>query len=84
MSQQPRPAPSGRWRMLTRLSAKQYLGIVLATLGLIFVVQNQQQADIDFLFIDLRMPLWVALALLFAVGMAAGGVLTQRRGRRQR
>ena len=43
--------------------------IVLAILALVFVLQNGERADINFLFFDVGASVWVAIAIAIGVGI---------------
>ena len=43
--------------------------IVLAILALVFVLQNGERADINFLFFDIGAAVWVAIAISIGVGI---------------
>jgi uncharacterized integral membrane protein len=58
---------------------------VLAVLTLFFVLQNRDEANVDFLFWDADLRLWVALLFAAALGFAAGLLVGRiTKGRRQR
>jgi uncharacterized integral membrane protein len=61
------------------------LGLTLATATFIFLVQNRQATDFDWLWFDFTLPLWIAL--LGALGVGALLVVTalavHRRRRRR-
>jgi uncharacterized integral membrane protein len=44
------------------------LGLTLATATFIFLVQNRQATDFDWLWFDFTLPLWVALVAALVVG----------------
>ncbi|MFG3522484.1 lipopolysaccharide assembly protein LapA domain-containing protein [Nocardia nova] len=66
--------------LLSRISARQWVAIVLAVLALIFVVQNHHRVDINILTVTIRSPMWLVLLIMFLVGWVAG--LLTRRSRR--
>ena len=51
------------------------LGIV-AIVAVIFIVQNSEQRDIEFLFVDIKSPVWVALLVAIAIGIVLDRVFT--------
>lgn len=66
------------------------LGIIVTVAGAIFVVQNNQSTQFDWLWFDFEVPLWTALlgamafgALLIVVGFAVHERRQRRLGRRQ-
>lgn len=57
---------------------------VLAVLILFFVLQNRDRANVDFLFWDADLRLWVALLFAAALGFLAGVILGRiTKGRRR-
>lgn len=66
--------------LLTRISPRQWVAIVLAILAIIFVAQNHHRVDINILTVTIRSPLWLILLIMFVVGWIVG--LFTRRGRR--
>ena len=68
----PRGSSTIRWIVLA----------VVAVLILFFVLQNRDEANVDFLFWDADLRLWVALLFATALGFVAGiivGRITKRR-----
>lgn len=55
-------------------------GLVVAT-GLLLVVQNQQDVTTRFLFWSVRMPQFVLVSVVFALGAVAGFVAGWQSGR---
>ncbi|GAB2545992.1 LapA family protein [Nocardia heshunensis] len=66
--------------VLSRISPKQWLAIILTALAVAFIVVNRHQVDIKFLLITVRSPMWLVLLVTFAVGWLVG--LLTRRARR--
>jgi uncharacterized integral membrane protein len=66
--------------LLSRISARQWVAIVLAVLAVIFVAQNHHRVDINILTVTIRSPMWLVLLIMFLVGWVAG--LLTRRSRR--
>ncbi|MFC6357462.1 DUF1049 domain-containing protein [Luethyella okanaganae] len=62
---------------------KQWIGIGLVLLSVLFIAQNRDQASIDLAWIDVRTPLWLALAVVGLVGFAAGWLVSGRRAKRR-
>ena len=61
------------------------LGLALATAAFIFLLQNGQETEFDWLWFDFRMPLWIALAGALVVGallVVAAWAVHRRRRRR--
>ncbi|WP_227981244.1 hypothetical protein [Nocardia spumae] len=68
--------------VLSRISAAQWVAIVLAVLAVIFVAQNHHRVDINILMVTIASPMWLVLLVMFVVGWLAG--LLTRRSRRER
>ncbi|MBF6448022.1 MULTISPECIES: lipopolysaccharide assembly protein LapA domain-containing protein [Nocardia] len=66
--------------LLSRISARQWVAIVLAVLAVIFVVQNHHRVDINILTVTISSPMWLVLLIMFLVGWIVG--LLTRRSRR--
>ena len=49
-----------------------YLTVALAVLAAIFVLQNTEETDVNFLFAEAQLPLFFALLLAVALGVAIG------------
>lgn len=43
---------------------------IVAIVAVIFIVQNGEQRQIEFLFLDISSPVWVALLVAIAIGVA--------------
>jgi len=54
---------------------------IIAVLLLFFVLQNTDDAHIDFLFLDGTFPLWVVIVAVAFLGFAAGWLLGRSRRR---
>lgn len=59
------------------------LGIA-AVAVLVFILQNTDKANIDFLFWDGDFPLWIVIAVVAALGFVGGWSLAWLRARRRR
>jgi uncharacterized integral membrane protein len=58
---------------------------VLAVLIVFFVLQNRDRANVDFLFWDADLRIWVALLFAAALGFGAGFIVGRiTKGRRRR
>lgn len=64
------------WRMI--------LGIVALVLAVVLIAQNSQDAPVHVLWMNVTMPLWVLLAVTFALGGLTGWLLKARRVKRAR
>lgn len=58
--------------------------IVLAILAVVFVVQNQEETAITFLFWERRTDVWVAILVALILGILLGQLLTMLWRRRRR
>jgi uncharacterized integral membrane protein len=61
------------------------LGVVVAVAAAVFVIQNNQSTQFDWLWFDFELPLWTALLGAMAVGVVLvviGFVVHERRQRR--
>jgi len=61
------------------LTAKQFAGLVLVALCVVFSVENTRRTKIRFLVPDLTAPLWLALLVPLVLGFAAGALFVHRR-----
>lgn len=73
----PEPNSSPLVRFLTR----RWLTIVLVILAIVFITQNRERVTISLFWMHLNSPLWVTLAVLFLVGLIAGGATFKRRAK---
>lgn len=55
---------------------------IAAALLLVFILQNTNEADINFLFWDGGVPLWILIAVSAALGLVIGWFFGRRGGRR--
>ncbi len=59
--------------------------VLIALVGLLFVVQNTRSVTFSFLWFEFRWPLWIMLIVFMGVGAAvAYGVARRRRTRSER
>ncbi len=56
----------------SRLSAGQWVAVVLTVLAAVFVIENRGRVEIEFLLITIRSPMWLVLLVVFAVGWLSG------------
>jgi lipopolysaccharide assembly protein A len=71
-----KPKPERSWRF--------YAGIAIAIVALIFIFQNSQSVDVDFIFATASTPLFFVLIVTFALGALTGWLLPHvRRGRKR-
>jgi uncharacterized integral membrane protein len=65
-----------------QISPKLIIAVVLAVLVVIFVLQNADQANIEFLLWDFDIPVWIWMVLLLGIGFALGLAFPRLRDRR--
>ncbi len=58
--------------------------IVLAVLAVVFIVQNQEETRISFLFWERRTDVWVAILIALVIGVILGPLLLMLWRRRRR
>lgn len=63
----------------TKLIGAGIIGLLL----LLFVLQNTDEADVDFLFFSGSYPLWVMTAVVAVLGFVAGWLVGRSRARRR-
>ena len=68
---------------MTRVSPRQWAGLLIAALVVAFVLMNRDEIPISVFGVKVTGPAWVLLFLVFVVGWLVG-VLTHRRRRRGR
>lgn len=56
------------------INPKLIVGGVLVVLALIFIFQNTGSKTVSFLWLDITMPAWIWMLVLFVVGVAVGSV----------
>ncbi|WP_280435355.1 LapA family protein [Nocardia carnea] len=67
--------------LLSRITVNQWLAAVLIVLAAVFIAQNRNRVDINFLLVTVRSPMWLILLIMFLIGGLAG-LLIRRRARR--
>lgn len=65
-----RAVPAGTW-----------VGLVIAVVAVVFVVQNQGTVTVELFWMTLRSPLWLILLVVFAVGWLVGALVRRNRAR---
>lgn len=58
-------------------------GAVIALVTLLFIVQNQEPVDFEFLWFSFNTGLWLMLLVSVLAGVAIGLLLARRRARRK-
>ena len=75
------PQDAPKRTLLSRITVNQWLAVVLIVLAAVFIAQNRNRVDINFLLVTVRSPMWLILLIMFMVG-AVAGLLIKRRARR--
>jgi uncharacterized integral membrane protein len=65
--------------VFSKVSPSAWVGVALAVLAVIFVVQNNGSATIDIFWISVRAPLWFTLLAVFLVGWLVGFLTMRKR-----
>lgn len=65
-----------------RVNGKMILGIVIAVLALIFVLENTDETKVEFLGFNFSTGTWLMLVIFFVAGMILGWLLSRRRAER--
>ena len=56
----------------TQVNWRVIVGIVVLVLSIVFILQNTQEVNIDFLFFDFKVGMWFGLLLAFVLGAIVG------------
>ena len=67
-----------------QISWRVIVGIVVAALAVVFILQNTEKVDIDFLVFSFEVGMWFGLLLAFVFGVIVGWGLHMGWRRRQR
>lgn len=68
-----------------RLNARQFVGIVVAVVLVIFILSNRDPITVQFLFVSWNTSQWVVLTVTALLGAAVGaGVFARRQKRKAR
>jgi uncharacterized integral membrane protein len=65
-----------------RPSAKMVIGAIIAILALVFVFQNTDKKQVNFLWMDFNAPAWMWLLVIFLAGSFVGYMFARRQARR--
>jgi len=65
-----------------RVNGKLILGVLIAVLALIFVLQNTNEVNVSYLGLDFTTGTWLMLVIFFVAGMIVGWLLGRRRTER--
>jgi putative membrane protein len=55
------------------------VAVVLVVVAVIFFVQNRESVRVDWLFLNVTMPLWLTLAIVFVLGGVVGWLMGRRK-----
>lgn len=72
----------GFGRRLRSIPPHTWVGLVIAVIALVFVLQNRQEASISLFNVLITAPLWMTLLITLLIGFLVG--LLIRRNRRTR
>lgn len=78
-SQSPAPRPGGTPAPKKPVPWRLYVGIVVAVLALVIILQNTKPATFKVLWTSVVTPTWVMLAITLALGIIVGWLLHYRR-----
>lgn len=56
----------------SQVSWRVIVGIVVAALSVIFILQNTEEVNIDFLFFSFKVGMWFGLLIAFVLGALIG------------
>ncbi len=76
MTTGPGTAPPGHRK---RVPARLIIGLVVAALIALFIVQNRDTVKIHLFTLSVSAPLWLLLVVMVALGMLIGFLLSRRR-----
>jgi uncharacterized integral membrane protein len=71
-------------RTRTGISPALIAALVVVAGAIVFIVQNTERAQIQFLFVERRMAVWVAIAIAIVVGVILDRLLSAWWRRRRR
>lgn len=66
------------WSELAK-SPRVWVGIAVAVLSFLFILQNREAATINLLNVKMTSPLWLTLTIIFLAGCATGFLLRGRK-----
>ena len=61
------------------LTPRAWLGIVIAVVAIVFILQNREPAEISLMMLRVSAPLWITLTAVFLAGFATGWLVSKRR-----
>ncbi len=61
------------------LLTRRWLAIVLLIVAVFFIVQNRDSTSVTLFFAQITMPQWMALSVMFILGLVAGILIARNR-----
>jgi putative membrane protein len=58
-----------------RISGRGIAALIILVVAIIFMAQNTDTVNVTFLFLDLALPLWLVILVVFILGMLLGGAV---------
>jgi len=79
---QPRQSPKTEG---PSLSPKLIIGVILAVVALVFILQNTSKSRVDLFVWDFAAPKWIWMLILFGAGLVVGSIFPwfRRRDRKK-
>ena len=65
--------------MRVNITPRTWLGIAIAVVAIIFILQNRQPVEISLMMLRVSAPLWITLTAVFLAGFATGWLVSKRR-----
>ena len=65
--------------MRVNITPRTWLGIAIAVVVIIFILQNRQPVEISLLTLQVSAPLWVVLLVVFLAGFVTRWLVSKRR-----
>lgn len=75
---------NGRSGIRSWLAATNWIALLFVVLVVVFMFQNGHESNMTILWVTVRWPLWLAIAIVFALSFAAGYLARGRRYKRMR
>lgn len=66
------------------ISPRLILVLALVALAVVFILQNSRSQQVNFLWLDFRMPEWVVYLIMIAIGIIIDRLVQLRSARRRR
>ena len=65
------------------VTPKRVAAVVLIALAVAFIAQNTARSTITLLWLHVEWPMWLALAIIFVLGLASGFLVGRSRTKRK-